>query len=432
MKRILVVSWYYPPINSSEGLVTYKLLKNSKFQYDVCMQESNASWSYGRNERLPECDNVRKICAKGETLEEWKTDVKKYFRKHKGEYDIVMTRSMPPESHEVGLEIKKMKPEITWIASFGDPIANNPFVLKGMQKISPYSLQVRYIRKMGVREMVSPKRMIRNMLWNHRQKGEKEALHKESRLEKEVLAACDRIIFNNSYQRDYMLQECDESMKKKSIVLPHSFDETLYDASLEAERSVKIRMTYIGHLDNTRTPRLFLKALAALKEERPDLPEKLEVFFYGNMADKDKVYIMDNELLDIVQVKRPVDYKTSLAIMRNSDWLLHVDANLHDVLSENIFFAAKLADYIGARRPILGLTMFDGAGADVVRAVNGVTVSYTVDEIKNYLYLIVYENYSVQISEEGTRKFHAAEVAKEFDRMAEEIIKDRIGTHTHK
>ena len=53
MKRILVISWYFPPINSSEGLVTYKLLKNSKYQYDVCMQDSNDSWSYGKNEQLP-------------------------------------------------------------------------------------------------------------------------------------------------------------------------------------------------------------------------------------------------------------------------------------------------------------------------------------------------------------------------------------------
>ena len=28
MKKILVISWFYPPINSSEGLVTYKLLYN--------------------------------------------------------------------------------------------------------------------------------------------------------------------------------------------------------------------------------------------------------------------------------------------------------------------------------------------------------------------------------------------------------------------
>ena len=165
MKRILVISWYFPPINSSEGLVTYKLLKNSKYQYDVCMQDSNDSWSYGKNEQLPECGNVKKICLQGESLDTWKSAAVEYFRKHQNEYDIVMTRSMPPESHEIGLEIKKMKPGITWIASFGDPIANNPFVLKGMQTMSPYSLQMRYVRKMGIREMISPVREMKNLLW---------------------------------------------------------------------------------------------------------------------------------------------------------------------------------------------------------------------------------------------------------------------------
>ena len=36
MKRILVISWYFPPINSSEGLVTYKLL-NSERQADLLL-----------------------------------------------------------------------------------------------------------------------------------------------------------------------------------------------------------------------------------------------------------------------------------------------------------------------------------------------------------------------------------------------------------
>ena len=134
MKKILVISWFYPPINSSEGLVTYKLLRNSKLQYDVCMQESNASWSYGNKEYLPECENVRKIPIQADTLEIWKNKTIEYFNAHKKEYDIIMTRSMPPESHEIGLKIKEIKPEIKWIASFGDPIANNPFVLKTIKR----------------------------------------------------------------------------------------------------------------------------------------------------------------------------------------------------------------------------------------------------------------------------------------------------------
>ena len=412
MKKILVISWFYPPINSSEGLVTYKLLRNSKLQYDVCMQESNDSWSYGKNERLPEASNVNRIPVAADDLETWKEAVIEYFRKNKENYDIVMTRSMPPESHMIGLKIKEIKPEIIWIASFGDPIANNPFVLKNMNTLSPYSHK---FRKMGIREIVSPKRILKNALWNKRTKDSLEPFRREQKLEDDILKQCDHVILNNKYQKAYMLDQYDEKIQDKAIVLPHSYDSTLY-TEREEEKKKKIRMVYIGHLDDIRTPHLLLKAVKQLKEIKSDLSDRLEIQFYGNMSDKEKVYLLDNELLDVVQIKKPVDYRTSLAIMQESDWLIHIDANLTGIIDENIFFAAKLADYIGAGKPIFGITMFDGAGADVIRDVNGLTVSYTVDEIRNYLYLIVYKNYTLQMENgENREKYNAVKVAEQFD-----------------
>lgn len=422
MKRILVISWFYPPINSSEGLVTYKLLRNSKLLYDICMQENNDSWSYGKNEKLPESDNVHKISIQGDTLELWKEKVVEYFQNHKNEYDLVMTRSMPPESHEIGLRIKEIKPEIKWIASFGDPIANNPFVLKNMKKVSPYSLQNRYVRPMGLREMASPKRMLKNILWKKRMKKEREPFRREQVLEKDIITKCNYIILNNPYQKQYMLGKYDEKIRQKAIILPHSYDASLYKEKVDRQTNNKIRMVYIGHLDDIRSPHILFKSVLRLKNEYPDLADRLELLFYGNMSAKEKVYLLDNELLDVVHIKKPVDYKTSLAIMQESDWLIHIDANLSGVLDENIFFAAKLADYIGADRPIFGITMFDGAGADVVRDVNGVTVSYTVDEIKNYLYLIVYNGYGIAVNEENRGKYNAVNVAADFD----EFVKSQI------
>ena len=73
-KKILVISWFYPPVTSSEGLVTYKLLKVSKNNYDVFTQKNNASWSYGNKDRLPESENVNTIFAKAKTLKEWKAE----------------------------------------------------------------------------------------------------------------------------------------------------------------------------------------------------------------------------------------------------------------------------------------------------------------------------------------------------------------------
>ena len=422
MKRILVISWFYPPINSSEGLVTYKLLRNSEKQYDVCMQEGNDSWSYGKNEMLPESEHVHKIAIQSDSLELWKEKVIEYFSAHKNNYEIVMTRSMPPECHEIGLKIKEIKPEIKWIASFGDPIANNPFALSGMKKVSPYSLKSRSGSQLGIKGIISPKRILKNMIWKRRVKNEQLPFRKEQELERDIIMRCDYMIMNNPYQKQYMLAQYNEAVKKKAIILPHSFDASLYDQEIEPRQSKKVRMVYIGHLDDIRSPHLLFKSLLKLKKEQPDLAERLEIFFYGNMSAKEKVYLLDNELLDVVHIKKPVDYKTSLAIMKSSDWLIHIDANLSSVLSENIFFAAKLADYIGAGRPIFAITMFDGAGADVVRDVNGVTVSYTVDEIKNYLYLIVYKDYSITVNEANREKYDAVNVAAEFDKFIEERV----------
>lgn len=421
MKKILVISWFYPPINSSEGLVTYKLLRNSKLQYDVCMQESNASWSYGKNEKLPEAVNVTRIPVAADDLEVWKEAAVEYFRKNKEKYDIVMTRSMPPESHMIGLKIKEIKPEIIWIASFGDPIANNPFVLKDMNTLSPYSHK---FRRTGIRELISPKRILKNALWKKRTNDSLEPFRREQKLEEDILKQCDYVILNNKYQEAYMLGSYDESIKSKALVLPHSFDSTLYpEMTGKSKVNKKIRMVYIGHLNDIRTPHLLFEAVNQLKEMKPDLADRLEIQLYGNMSDKEKVYLLDNELLDVVQIKKPVDYRTSLAIMKESDWLIHIDANLSGVLDENIFFAAKLADYIGAGKPIFGITMFDGAGADVIRDVNGLTASYTADEIRNYLYLIVYKNYTIQMeSGKNKEQYNAVNVAARFD----EFINKRV------
>lgn len=421
MKKVLVISWFYPPINSSEGLVTYKLLKNSNITYDICMQANTASWSYGKDDNFPETEHVHKIYAKSGTLVEWVEEVTQYFAAHKEDYDIVMTRSMPPESHKIGLNIKKIKPSVKWIASFGDPIANNPFVLKQIRAISPYSLENRYLRPMGLREMLSVKRMVKNVIWNRRNEKAKKPFQMEQVLEKEILEACDAVILNSTQQKEYMLDSYEDSVKQKAIVLPHSFDEDLYGKPVSKEGRAKKRIVYVGHLDDIRTPHTFLEALHQLNEQVEHLEDYVEVLFYGNMSAKEKLYLIDNELLDIVKVKKPVTYLESLRIMQDADWLLHIDANLNDVLDHNIFFAAKLADYIGAKTPIMGITMTEGPSANILRDLDALIMSYSVDEIKNYLYLILFENYTVSMNQESVNKYNAKTVARDFDAFVEKM-----------
>ena len=71
MKKGLVISWYFPPINSSEGLCTFKLLKNSKLKYDVYTQKDNKSWSYDTNEDKLTSANVNTIFSQASDINDW-------------------------------------------------------------------------------------------------------------------------------------------------------------------------------------------------------------------------------------------------------------------------------------------------------------------------------------------------------------------------
>lgn len=415
-KRILVISWFYPPVNSSEGLVTYKLLKASKYEYDVFCQKNNDLWSYGNKDELPQSDNVKSIYAKAKDLEEWVTEAIEFFKENKDKYDIVMTRSMPPESHQIGLKIKEIKPEVIWIASFGDPIADNPYVKLSIPSKSPHGKDT----CVSFKGIISPKRIIRDFMFKRNYKKQKKMfLDKDAYLQKKILEKSNYIIFNSEYQKNYMLDKCSDDIKNKGIVLNHSFDKDLYPK--ERTPNDKIVMSYVGHLDNLRTPHLLFEAIKELKEIDSNLADKVVFNFYGNMSDMDKVFIINNELTEIIKVKKPVSYLESLKIMKQSDWLLQIDANLSDVYDKNIFFAAKLADYIGSRNKIFGITMIDGISADILRGLNMLVTSYSAEEIKNYLWKIIYTGYDLEINEEFCKQFDAIEVAKKFDEIISKL-----------
>lgn len=416
--RILVVSWFYPPVNSSEGLVTYKLLKASKYEYDVFTQKNNDLWSYGNKDELPQGKNVKSVYAKATNLEDWVTEAIEYFKENTDKYDIVMTRSMPPESHKIGLAIKEIKPEIKWIASFGDPIADNPYTKMSITYGSPYS------RKCctRLRQIVSPRRIVKNVIFKIRYKRiHKKILGKEAKLQKNVFEKADYLIFNSDYQKNYMLNESDEKIKQKAIILNHSFDKTLYPK--KNKNNDKIRFTYVGHLDTYRNPFILFSAIRALHKNDPKLADKVVFDFYGNMSDTDKLFIINYELTDIIKIHHPVKYLESLEIMKQSDWLLQIDANISSIIDKNIFFAAKLADYIGTDNKIFGITMLEGISADILRGLNAITASYSEQEVKNYLWLIIYKNYSIKINEEYRKQFDSENVAKKFDELIEKISK---------
>lgn len=419
MKKVLVISWYFPPINSSEGLVTYKLLNNSKFSYDVFTQKNNESWAYSKEDYLPIKDNINVIYSKANDLSSFRDDAVDYYISMMNNYDIVMTRSMPEECHMAGLEIKKINPNVKWISSFGDPIGNNPFTLISLMNNNPYlsSLNSSFKWKFSL------KRIIKNLLFKRSNKKVYNMYIKSKNiLEKNILDVADYVICNNKYEVDYLCENNKISNSDKFVIFPHTYDKELYHKVRKSND--KIIFSYLGHLDDIRTPRLLFEAINELKKLDYNLSSLVHFDFYGNLSDSDKLYLLNNDLLDIVHIKKSVKYLESLKIMKNSDWLIHIDANIHKLLDHNIFFAAKIADYIGSGNNIFGITMLDGACADILRNYNSLILSYSKNDIINYLYLIIYKNFKVVQNNDYSNLFDAKVVARDFDKLLETIVKE--------
>ena len=69
----------------------------------------------------------------------------------------------------------------------------------------------------------------------------------------------------------------------------------------------------------------------------------------------------------------------------------------------------------------MGITMLDGVSADILRKNNALVMSHSKDEIKNYLYLILFENFNIVMDDKAFKEFDAVNVAKSFDDFIQNI-----------
>ena len=421
-----VISWFYPPINSSEGLVTFKLLNRSEIKHDVFTQKGNQHWSYKKENKLQNKD-IKTIFGNSTSYDDWVDSCVEYFDKHHKEYDFIMSRSMPPESHIAAMKIKNKYPHIKWIASFGDPINFSPYDSVFDDLNTQLNYPVSNAKEYLLRYM---KRPIKKAFINHQARHIFKKRKELNTLELEIFKSADLIIFNNPYQKQFMLDHYKELPKINSIILPHSFEDSFYDKGKRnkdkpLKKDKEFIITHTGHLDHLRTPLPFLKALTKIKLEHPSVYDKLKVNFFGTFDNTSKIYILDNKLFDIVEIHKPIDYFSSLSKIMNSDLNLVIDANFSSKLNRNIYFAAKIADYIGARAPIFAITSPEGASSDIIRDTGNHQSSHSVDEIVMKLMGIINNNMEIEMNSAKTTyiKYNAKSVAKKYDNVVKKLLK---------
>jgi glycosyltransferase involved in cell wall biosynthesis len=343
--RLLAASYAYPPLRYPRAIQVARLIAHLGDDVTVvCAEEPGegdrtllaAYPDHGRRViRVPWSPWSRaSAAARNLTLEDrllipdrhrpWQRDAARAIRRHGllDRADVLVTFGQPMSDHLLGLRLVSRKGP-RWVAHFSDPWVDSAFRSGG-----------RVTRSLNVR------------------------------LEGKVMARADAVVFTSEETAELVTANYPRAVTAKSHVLPHAHDPTLQPPARQRPAGLLVR--YIGNFYGHRGPEPLFRALRALADAEPHALADVRVELVGNRDEP----LADDALAGLpprlVELRDPVDYVDSLALMRDSDLLLVLDAPG----DRSPFLPSKLVDYLGAGRPIVALTP-EGPAAALVRRAGG-------------------------------------------------------------
>ncbi|MCX6270220.1 MAG: glycosyltransferase family 4 protein [Bacteroidetes bacterium] len=257
---------------------------------------------------------------------------------------VVISTGPPHSCHIIGLHIKQLH-NIPWIADFRDPWTCIDFYQE-----------------------------LRLTKWADR---------KHHRLEKQVLASANEVImispsqaelFYSIYPREYQ-------------VITNGFDQEDYPPEKKQKTDEKFSIAHIGSLVPSRNPEILWEALQQLLSELPQLAEDLQIKLVGKVDYSVIESITARGLLPYLNKIDYLPHDEVVNIQFRSQILLLLINNTPNAAA---ILTGKFFEYLAVRRPILCIGPTGGDAANILcQTKAGENVTYTdltgmEDILRNY------------------------------------------------
>lgn len=208
--------------------------------------------------------------------------------------------------------------------------------------------------------------------------------------ERKMLKFARLITVNTEFTKDKILSLYSEIENSKFKVIYNGWDREDFSQKYSKEND-KIIFTYTGGFYGERTPYYFLKVLEKMLDKNL-LPLNIEFRFVGNYF-KDIMQMLENKRLrSILAVIPQVTHKKSVKYLIQSDFLMLFIAKK----DSEIILPAKIFEYLAARKPILAMIPRNGEAAKTIRENNAGFISEIDEEnliMENILKLLnLYES----------------------------------------
>jgi glycosyltransferase involved in cell wall biosynthesis len=138
----------------------------------------------------------------------------------------------------------------------------------------------------------------------------------------------------------------------------------------------RLQLLYSGVFYDVQTPDFFLRSLAAFLAQRPEARSKVEASFLGLVPAASKALIGQLGLADVVGLEGYRPHQAVIEALQAADvlWMTVGRGKGQETIS-----TSKLFEYMGARKPILGLVP-EGAARDALQTYGASFIAPPDDE----------------------------------------------------
>lgn len=234
--------------------------------------------------------------------------------------DLIISTGPPHSMHLIAMHLKG-KTQIPWLADFRDPWTNIDFY--------------------------------------HQLKLSRSADQKHRQLEKKVLHSADAVtVISQGMAADF-----NRIVSRNYHVITNGYDEDDFRNIEDHPIHDKFRIAHIGSLVKTRNPVVFWQALKELIHENPDISEKIEIALTGNVDISVKESVKEFGLEKVVVYQEYIPHAELYQEFNKTAALLLL---INDTPNANLILTGKLFEYLGAKRPIICIGPTEGNSAKIL------------------------------------------------------------------
>lgn len=298
--------------------------------------------------------------------------LKKYLQEN--QIDTVITTGPPHSLHLIGMKLKAQLP-IRWIADFRDPWTTIGYHDK--LRLSDYA----------------------------------ENEHKN--LERQVLHTADSIIVTSKSTKFEFQRKTNQPI----TVITNGYDsENVGKQTLDA----KFSLAHIGSFLSERNPVILWQALSDLVKEVPGFSSHLELKLIGTISKEIHETMHSYNLAEYVNDLGYVSHQEALVHQRKSQVLLLIEINSRNTIS---IIPGKLFEYMVSGRPIVAIGPRSSDFAEIIQSTNtGSFFDYSDKEGLKKTILALYESYlngTLKVNAVGLEAYSRKKLT---ERLAELIL----------